>query len=66
MSGTLVVAGTAGSVIVAKINSNSVEKDIEVLDILIVTFYVLNLCWQCYSVALVDIRRYDRLTAIIT
>jgi hypothetical protein len=47
MSGTLAVAGTAGSVIVAKINSNSVEKDIEVLGMLIMTFYVLNLCWQC-------------------
>ncbi|PNF23205.1 Protein lethal(2) giant larvae [Cryptotermes secundus] len=30
MSGTLVVAGTAGSVIVAKINSDSVDKEVEV------------------------------------
>lgn len=31
VSGTLVVAGTAGSVIVAKINSESVEKEVKVL-----------------------------------
>jgi hypothetical protein len=31
MSGTLVVAGTAGSVIVAKINCDSVEKEVKVL-----------------------------------
>lgn len=30
VSGTLVVAGTAGSVIVAKINSDSVEKEVKV------------------------------------
>jgi len=30
MSGTLVVAGTAGSVIVAKINSDTIEKEIQV------------------------------------
>jgi hypothetical protein len=31
MSGTLVVAGTAGSVIVSRINSDSVEKEVKVL-----------------------------------
>jgi lethal(2) giant larvae protein len=35
VSGTLVVAGTAGSVIVARMNSDSVEKEVEVLDVLI-------------------------------
>jgi hypothetical protein len=30
-SGTLVVAGSAGSVIVAKLNSDSVEKEVKVL-----------------------------------
>jgi hypothetical protein len=39
MSGTLVVAGTAGSVIVAKINSDSVEKEVEVLDMLVAILY---------------------------
>jgi hypothetical protein len=43
MSGTLVVAGTAGSVIVAKINSDSVEKEVEVLVLLIVAFLYVKL-----------------------
>lgn len=43
MSGTLVVAGTAGSVIVAKINSDSVDKEVEVLDMLIVAFLCVKL-----------------------
>jgi len=40
LSGTLVVAGTAGSVIVAKINSDTVEKEVKVLDLTIKTYYI--------------------------
>lgn len=43
MSGTLVVAGTAGSVIIAKINSDSVEKEVEVLVMLIGAFLYIKL-----------------------
>jgi hypothetical protein len=44
MSGTLVVAGTAGSVIVANFNSDSVEKEVQVLDLTIKAYYM----YPCY------------------
>jgi len=44
MSGTLVVAGTAGSIIVATINSEAVEKEVQVLDITITAYYM----YRCY------------------
>ena len=44
MSGTLVVAGTAGSIIVAKINSDTAEKEVQVLDLTIKAYYV----YPCY------------------
>jgi hypothetical protein len=46
MSGTLVVAGTAGSVIVAKINSDAVEKEVQVLALIIKAFYVFTCYWH--------------------
>jgi len=44
MSGTLAVAGTAGSVIVAKINSDTVEREIQVLDLTVET-YCMHPCY---------------------
>jgi lethal(2) giant larvae protein len=43
VSGTLVVAGTAGSVIVAKINSDTVEKEVQVLDLTIKAYLHVQL-----------------------
>jgi hypothetical protein len=43
MSGTLVVAGTAGSIILAKINSDTAEREVQVLDLTIKAYY-MNLC----------------------
>jgi len=44
LSGTLVVAGTAGSIIVAQINSDAVEKEVQVLDLTVKEYYM----YPCY------------------
>jgi lethal(2) giant larvae protein len=44
VSGTLVVAGTAGSVIVAKINSDTAEKEVQVCKLTIKSLYVFTYC----------------------
>lgn len=46
VSGTLVVAGTAGSVIVSKMNSESVEKEVKVFDLPIKSAYIFTCYWE--------------------